>query len=113
MKNLYSLTLVYRKNLAFILTLNPKKNTAAILLCLKLKEITLYIEGPDDLHVDELLEMAEERASRGAKLSAMTIVSTALAPTKGVFQLRKHGSRVECKFEDVPPEWNALPAQVM
>ena len=113
MKNLYSLTLVYCKNLAFILTLNPKKNSATIVLCPKLKEITLHIEGPDDLQIDELLEMAEERASRGAKLSTMTIVSMALAPTKAVFQLRKHVSRVECKFEDVPPEWNALPAQVM
>lgn len=47
---------------------------------------------------------------RGTKLSKITIVSTdALAPTKEVFQLRKHVSRVKYKFDDTPPVWDALP----
>jgi len=114
MKNLQTITLSRCNNLAFILALNPSKNPSETILCPKLEEIILYIERPDQFHVDELLSMAEERASGGVKLSAITIVSTeALAPTKEVFQLRKHVSRVEYKFDDVPPEWDTLPNEVV
>ena len=114
LKDLYSLTLIRCGNLLFFLILDPGTNPSTTVLCPKLKEITLYIKGPDDLPVDELLKMAEERASRGAKLSVITIVSTGtLAPKRDVFQLRKHVSRVKCKFEDAPPEWDMLPGPVM
>ena len=114
LEDLCSLTLIQCSNLLFILTLTPNTNPSTIVLCPKLKEITLYIEGPDDLQVDELLQMAEERASRGAKLSVITIVSTGtLPPKKDVHQLRKQVSRVECKFDDAPPEWDKLPGQVV
>ena len=114
LKDLYSLTLIQCGNLPFFLILDPDTNPPTTVLCPKLKEITLYIKGPDDLPVDELLKMAEERASRGARLSVITIVSTGtLAPEKDVFQLRKHVSRVKCKFEDAPPEWDTLPGQVV
>ena len=96
-------------NLPFIFTLNPDKNPDKTVLCPKLEEIILYIEHPDQFHIDELLSMAEERASRGAKLSKITIVSTnALAPTKEVFQLRKYVSRVKYEFDDTPPVWDFL-----
>ncbi|KAF9780873.1 hypothetical protein BJ322DRAFT_287211 [Thelephora terrestris] len=114
LKNLSSLTLVRCHNLNFILALNPKENPSGTLLCPKLEEITLYIKDPDDLRVDELLGMVKGRASRDAKLSVIMVVSTGtLAPTKDVFQLRKHVSHVECKFDDALPEWDALPAQAM
>ena len=114
MGNLQSVTLIQCRILFFILSLNPDKNPSTDVLCPGLKEITIYIKGPGDLHVDELLKMAEQRASRGAKLSAITIVCTGtLALTRDVFQLRKHVSRVECKFDDAPPGWDTLPVQVM
>jgi len=114
MKNLRTLTLSRCKNLTFILALNPSKNPSKTILCPKLEEIILYIERPDQFHVDELLSMAKERASGGVKLPAITIVSTEeFAPTKGVFQLRKHVSRVEYKFDDAPPEWDTLPNEVV
>ncbi|KAF9780876.1 hypothetical protein BJ322DRAFT_1082184 [Thelephora terrestris] len=110
MENLSSLTLVQCKSSSFILALNPTNNPSAIVRCPKLKEITLYTEGPNDIHVNELVKMAEERASRGGKLSVITIVSTgAIAPPKDVFQLRKYVLRLECKFDDAPPEWDTLP----
>jgi hypothetical protein len=111
MENLFSLTLVHCKNPPFILALNPKKNPSAIVVCPNLKEITFYVEGPNDVRVDELLGMAEERASRGRKLSVMTIVSTGTSAPKDVFQLRKHVLRLECKFDDALPEWDTLPVQ--
>jgi len=114
MKDLRTLTLSRCNNLTFILALNPSKNPSKTILCPKLEEIILYIERPDQFHVDELLSMAKERASGGVKLSTITIVSTeALAPTKEVFQLRKHVSRVEYKFDDAPPEWDTLPNEVV
>ena len=114
LKDLFSLTLIHCKNLTFILALTPSTNPSTIVLCPELKEITLYVEELDDLHVGELLKMAEARASRGAKLSVMTIVSTVLALAEDVFQpFREHVSRVECKFDDTPPEWDTLPAQAM
>ena len=109
-------TLVFSRcsSLPFILILNPNKNPDTnpdkSLLCPKLEEIVLYVERPDQFYINELLSMAEERASRGAKLSGITIVSTAaLAPMKEVFQLRKYVSRVEYKFDDAPPAWDSLP----
>jgi len=111
MEDLRTLTLARCNNLNFISILNPDKTPSNIVVCPKLGEIVLYIERLGQLHIEELLSMTEERASRGVKLPAITIVSAgALAPTKEVFQLRKHVSRVECKFDDAPPAWDALPA---
>jgi hypothetical protein len=46
-----------------------------------------------ELYPKELLSMAEERASRGVKLPAITVISTdALAPMNEVSHLRKHVS---------------------
>ena len=110
MEDLRTLTLTRCNNLSFILTLNPDKNPDKTVLCPELKEIVLHINDPDQFHIGELLSMAEGRASGNAKLSGITIVSTnALAPRKEVFQLRKHVSRVDYKFDDVPPAWDALP----
>ena len=109
MENLRSLRLVHSKNLPFIYALNPNMNPSEIVLCPKLEAVILYVKHPDLLHLDELLGMAKERDLRGTRLSAITIVSTeAFAPPKEVFQLRKHMSHVEYKFDDAPPEWDAL-----
>ena len=110
MESLHSLTLIQSKNHPFILSLNPAKNPSNIALCPNLKEIAFYVERPGQLYINELLEMAEERALRGVGLSVVTVVSMGeLAPPKDVFQLRKHVSRLECKFDDVPPEWDVIP----
>ena len=110
MNNLHTLTLIESNNFPFILTLDPDKNPDKIVLCPKLEEITLYIKPPYKFHVNELLSMAKGRASRDAKLSAITIVSTdSLAPSMEVFELRRHILRVECKFDNVPPAWDTLP----
>ena len=110
MGDLRTLTLIESNNLPFILTCNPDQNPDKIVLCPKLEEITLYVKPPYKFHVEELLSMAKERASRDAKLSAITIVSTdALAPSMDIFELRKHVSRLECKFDNVPPAWDTLP----
>ena len=111
MRDLQTLTLIHSCSLPFIFALNPNKNSSGTITCPKLEEIIFYVRRPNLFYIDQLLSMVEERALRGAKFSAITIVSTdALAPTKEVFQLRKHVSCVECKFDDAPPEWDALPS---
>ena len=110
MEDLRTLTLNRCGSMPSIL-LNPDKSTSKIVLCPKLEEIILYIKYLDQFYINELLSMAKERALRGTKLPAITVVSTGvLAPNKEVFQLRKHVSRVEYKFDDAPPEWDSLPA---
>ena len=110
MGDLRTLALDRCNTLPFILTLNPQKNSSKTVLCPKLEKIILYVERSNQLHVEVLMSMAEQRASRGAQLPAITIVSTeALAPTKEVFRLRRHVLCVEYKFDDASPKWDALP----
>jgi len=105
MGDLRNLTLIDSNNLPFILALNPDKNSDKIVLCPELKEITLHFKGPwYQFHIHELLSMAKERASRGAKLSGITIFcADKLAPLAGMVELRKLVSLVECEFNSVPP----------
>jgi hypothetical protein len=114
MESLRTVILVHCSNLPFIHSLDPDKNPSATVLCPNLERMTLYVQGPDQLHTDDLVTMAEERARKGAKLAMITIVCTGvLAPPKDVFQLRKHVTRVECKFDDIVPAWDALPAKLV
>ena len=111
MEDLRTLILIGYKDPPFIHTLNPDKNPSKIVLCPRLEEIVFYINRQDPLHVDELVDMAKERALRGAKLPAVTVVSVdAVAPKQDVFWLKKHVSRVEYKFDGVDPAWDALPS---
>jgi len=110
MKNLHTFTLVRCKNLPFILALNPKTSPSGIILCPELEEIILHIGHSGRLNVDELLSMLKERASRGAKLSTITIVGTDVLTPKEVKRLKKHVSCVKYKFDGVPPEWDTLPS---
>ena len=75
MEDLRTLILSRCTNLPFILILNPNKkldkNPDEKLLCPKLEEIVLYIERPDQFYINELLSMAEERASRGRSESTV------------------------------------------
>ena len=98
--------LVECKYLPFIDILDPGKNPSKIVLCPKSEEIIVYVNYLDKSRINGLLNLAEGLASRGAKLSAITIVNTDKlhAPTNQVFQLRKHVSRVEYKFNDVLPK---------
>ena len=108
MGNLRTLTLARCNNLPFILTLNPNENSSKIVLCPRLEEVILYVRVLGHFRINELLGMAEERASRGAKLSTISIVilGEEYVPKKEVFPLRKHVSRVEYRFDDTLPEWD-------
>ena len=65
MNGLQTLILAQCENLPFIRTLNPSKNPSESVICPELEEIVLYLKSPDQFHIDELLKMAGERASKG------------------------------------------------
>ena len=110
MEDLRTLILIGCEDLSFIHTLNPDKNPSKIILCPRLEEIILYVDGRDSFHADELVNMAEERALRGVKLAAITIDIDDVLLENKVFRLEKHVSRVKYKFDGVEPEWDTLPS---
>ena len=110
--NLCTLTLVDCVSPPLITVLNPQGNASGTLVFPKLEELSVYIKNRSHFYGKELLEMAKERASRGAKLKAVTIIGLQeLVPAKEVFKLRAHVSRVEYRLDDVLPEWDAIPGQ--
>ena len=108
MEDLRTLILIRCEDLPFIHTLNPDNNPSKVVLCPRLEEIIFYIGIRDLLHVDELMNMAEERASRGAKLSTIKIFGTDLEE-EVLYLLREHVSHVDHESYDEPPDWDTLP----
>lgn len=77
------------------------------MLCPNLEELVLYIKLPDQFHIGDLICMTKKRASRGVKLSSITVVGLGeFAPEKEVFKLREHVTHVECRVDDAPPDWD-------
>ena len=112
MNNLRTLTLTECNNLPFILALDPNHNTSDMVICPKLEELVLYVQERDDPCIDELLAMAERRASDGAKLSTVVIIHPReLAPEEKMLDLRSHVSRVEWRLDDTTPRWDILPGE--
>ena len=104
-----TLVLIRCNDTLFISPLNPKNNPSKRLLCPELKEIVTYVETKDAFHIDKLLSMAKERASRGAQLESFTIVALdEVVRMKEVFKLRKYVKWVEYKFEYKPPQWDYI-----
>jgi hypothetical protein len=73
MNTLHTLTLTDCLNLPFVSALNPSQIPSRAVVCIKLKELVLYIRTKDRFCINELLEMTKERASRGAKISSIKI----------------------------------------
>ena len=111
MTNLHTLVLTECDNLPFILALNPDKNSSKLVLCPGLEELVLYVESQDQFQIRCLLRMTKERASRGIKLSSITIAGLGeLVPAEGVFKLGEYVTRVAYRVDDVLPDWDYLPS---
>jgi len=111
MEDLRTLTLARCTNLPFILTLNPRKNPSKTILCPKLEQLTLYIKRTTHQYcLNELLSMAKERASRGAKLSVISIINldNVFVSAEEMDQLREHVSRVEYRVDSIVSAWDTL-----
>ena len=114
MDNLRTLTLIDCDNTSFILALNPDRNASKTMLCPGLEELVLSFEDFENFEetcVDELLEMAKARASRGTKLSTLVIASSWITTPEDVPDLEGCVSRVEYRLEDISPRWDILPGE--
>ena len=116
MNNLRSLTLDDFINHPFIFALNPSRNTSNTVVCPKLEKLVLWIRGRwDDSCIDELVEMAEERASMCAKLSTILIVCPRELVTEEkerVSRFTRHVSQVEYRSDYKSPGWDTIPREV-
>ena len=110
MNDLHTLTLVDYPNLSFIFALNPDRNASNAVLCPKLEEFVLYIrEQEEGSCVEDLLEMAKGRDSRGAKLKTIVIVcAREFIPAEKVFCLKRYFSCVEYRLEDTRSVWDTF-----
>ena len=96
MNNLRTLNLTDCINISFFLALNPALDPSNTVVCPQLKKLVLRVQEREELYTDDLLEMAEERALAGAKLSAILITSPCgMISGDELSSLRRHASRVE------------------
>jgi len=110
LNNLRTLILTNCSDLPFISALTPGQNPSRTVVCPNLEELVLYVNSKDRFCINGLLKMAEDRASRSAKLSTITIVvPQEIVPAKEVLKLRNHVSHVEYRLDDTVPEWDDVP----
>lgn len=110
--NLRTLVITDCNNLPFILALDPQQNPSNIVLCPNLEGLVLYVVSLDQLHVEHLISMAKNRASRGAKLSSITFIDLhGLVPEKEVLELGEYVTHVEYRGDDndEQPYWYDIP----
>ena len=99
MDALRTLVLVKCHNIPFVSALDPSKIPSGALVCPKLGELVLHIKKEKWFCINELLEMAKERDSKGARLSTITIISWhEFVPTEEVLELRNHVSHVKYRL---------------
>jgi hypothetical protein len=98
MKRLRTFTLSHSSSPdALIRTLDPNIGSSGIVVCPKLEELVLVLRlDGETLDIKNVIEMAASRASRGAKLKSIRIVSRDESIRINVLELRKHVSHVEC-----------------
>lgn len=111
--NLRTLVLVDCQHLPFVLALDPKQNPSDPVLCPNMEELVLYANDwlgqlPDECFLD----MARNRALRGAKLSSITFVDRRGGDRKEmVLKLKEHVDRVECRADDALLDWDHIPCE--
>lgn len=112
LSNLRTLILTSCNNLPFVLSLNPQRNPSNLVLCSDMEELILYIDSPDQFYPKHLIKMARNRATRGAKLSAITLVDLGQhLPEKEVLKLREHVTHVEYRTGGASPDWDDVPGE--
>ena len=109
MNNLRTLVLFDGDDLHFTLLLDPEQNSKNRVLCPDMEELVVYIAIKGEFHVEELVRMAKNRASRGGKLSSIKIVYPGvLMRGEEVKKLRKHVMHAECLVDNRPHRWDSV-----
>ena len=109
-KDLRTLLLNKGNNLPFILALNPGKNASDRVLCSKLEDLIFYVDNRKSFNTPELMNMAKERASKGAKLRSILVASPVVfLCEEDVLKLKGYVVHVECRTQESEPEWDSIP----
>ena len=111
--NLRTLVLSNCDNLPFILALDPQRNPSNLIPCLKLEELILHISS-DYLNpppAQSVFSMAKNRASRGAKLTSITLVDREWWSREKVPKLEEYVTHVEFGFPKDTPDWDEIPGE--
>jgi hypothetical protein len=81
----------------FIHALDPDTSPSGAVVCPKLEELVLVLRlDGETFDIKNVIEMAATRASRGAKLKSVRIVTHNESMQIDVLELRKHALHVEC-----------------
>ena len=106
-ENLRTLVLTRCNVKPFILALNPGKDLSKLVLCPNLEELVLRVKSRDQLYIKRPIRMAENQASRGTRLSSITITSPGeIVTEKEVLRLRRFVIRVEIRADDASNAWD-------
>ena len=98
MKDLLTLTLsLCASPQIFIYALDPTVGSSGVLVCPKLEEIIIEHRGEFD--IESILRVAAARASRGAKLKLVRIVTRGGVAEIDASELKKHVLHVECSHK--------------
>ena len=109
--DLRTLSLVSCNQNPFFIALDPGQNPSNPVRCLNLKKLVLYsVYGSGaPPNVKLLIEMAKNRASRGAKLSSVTLVTLKCRVNeKKVLKLREHVTHLEYRNDVSVPDWDTV-----
>ena len=111
MNDLRTLILIESDNLPFTCALDPGENPSNPVLCFNMEELVFYVRHWFLLSVEHLVRMAKNRASRGAKLSSITLVDLGgLGPEKEVSELREHVTNLVYRVDRCSsPAWDDIP----
>ena len=110
MKDLRTLFLSSCSTPPFILALNPHQCPSQLILCPKLENLILYAEERRLFDFEQLTSMAKRRASEGAKLQSITVISgDELVTEEDLLGLRDHVRHVERRFGEGQPAWDKVP----
>ena len=111
MNDLRILALIEVCDLPFIRALNPEENKSRTVLCPELEDLVIYAISQDNLYLEQLKDMARNRAMRFSKLSSITIIDLSEGyqhHKRAIFSLKEYVWRVEYKSEVSPPDWDAV-----
>ena len=99
--NLRTLIFINCSRSSLVHPLDPENNPSRSVLCFNMEELVLYIDRGDE-SLTELINMTKNRASRGAKLSSIKIVSLhGIIPEKAVSELKEHVAYVFFFFNSI------------
>jgi hypothetical protein len=97
MKDLRTLTISKCPNLPFFIrALDPNLHSSDVMICPKLEDLVLCFYRKKGFNIESVTSVAAARASRGAKLKSVRIVSQVRFAPMEVMELRKHVLHVEC-----------------